>query len=189
MHYFLEEDHELKENIKNIPDKMAFKIGEVAKILNIRPSILRFWENEFKELNPPKSRSHQRAYRHQDVKTALIIKKLLYKDRFSIEGARAVLKKRKSKSKGHNSYFKSSSESFSFSDFKDKENENVENKEGEESLSNEQFSSNPLGLENKKKEVKEKEEDYKKYKEVDTKTLKELKSLQSEIFELKKLFK
>lgn len=76
---------------------MAFKIGEVAKMLELRPSILRYWEGEFEELKPPKSSSNQRAYRIQDVKAAFVIKKLLYKDRFSIEGAKAILRKEKFK--------------------------------------------------------------------------------------------
>ena len=83
---------EIEKQFRDIPNKMAFKIGEVAKILDLKPSILRFWETEFKELSPPKSRSKQRAYRHKDIKVALIIKKLLYEDRFSIEGAKSILK-------------------------------------------------------------------------------------------------
>jgi len=86
-------DSELLENIASIPDKMAFKIGEAAHILDVRPYVLRYWETEFDELRPKKSSHNQRMYSRNDVKVALMIKKLLYKDRFSIEGARKALKK------------------------------------------------------------------------------------------------
>ncbi|MGE3975101.1 MAG: MerR family transcriptional regulator [Bdellovibrionales bacterium] len=89
-------DAELLAAIDQIPDKMAFKIGEAAEILDIRPYVLRYWESEFDELRPKKSNHNQRMYSRNDVKVAMMIKKLLYKDRFSIEGARKALKKLRS---------------------------------------------------------------------------------------------
>jgi DNA-binding transcriptional MerR regulator len=92
-------DDELKRNISEIPDKMAFKIGEVADLLRIKPYVLRYWETEFDALKPKKSNQNQRMYSRKDVETAFFIKKLLYRDRFSIEGARKALKKLKSEAK------------------------------------------------------------------------------------------
>jgi DNA-binding transcriptional MerR regulator len=74
-----------------IPDKFYFKIGEVSRILNVKPYVLRFWESEFR-LSPAKNQSQHRVYRRQDVETLLEIKRLLYDERFTIEGARSKLK-------------------------------------------------------------------------------------------------
>jgi len=74
-----------------IPDKFYFKIGEVSRILNVKPYVLRFWETEFR-LSPAKNQSQHRVYRRQDVETLLTIKRLLYEERFTIEGARSKLK-------------------------------------------------------------------------------------------------
>lgn len=74
-----------------IPDKFYFKIGEVSRILNVKPYVLRFWETEFR-LSPAKNQSQHRVYRRQDVETLLTIKRLLYDERFTIEGARTKLK-------------------------------------------------------------------------------------------------
>ena len=74
-----------------IPDKFYFKIGEVSRILNVKPYVLRFWESEFR-LSPAKNQSQHRVYRRQDVETFLEIKRLLYDERFTIEGARTKLK-------------------------------------------------------------------------------------------------
>jgi DNA-binding transcriptional MerR regulator len=87
------EDPELLKKIEQIPDKLAFKIGEAAEILGIRPYVLRYWESEFDELRPKKSNHNQRMYSRNDVKVAMMIKKLLYQDRFSIEGARKALRR------------------------------------------------------------------------------------------------
>lgn len=81
--------------LDKIPDKMAFKIGEVAEILGIQPYVLRYWESEFDELKPKKSNHNQRMYSRNDVKMALMIQKLLHKDRFSIEGARKAIRQLK----------------------------------------------------------------------------------------------
>ncbi len=75
-----------------IPDKMFFKIGEVAKITGIKPYILRYWETEFPHLRPTKGRSQHRLYRRKDVEEILRIKKLLYEEKFTIAGAKQALK-------------------------------------------------------------------------------------------------
>ena len=74
-----------------IPDKLYFKIGEVAALLQLKTHVLRYWETEFTVLQPVKSRSNQRLYRHKDVETALLIKELLYRQGFTIAGARKKL--------------------------------------------------------------------------------------------------
>jgi len=71
-----------------LPDKIYFKIGEVARLTGVPPYVLRFWETEFKAIQPVKSRSRQRLYRKRDVELILKIKDLLYAQRFTIEGAR-----------------------------------------------------------------------------------------------------
>jgi DNA-binding transcriptional MerR regulator len=74
-----------------IPDKFHFKIGEVSRILGVKPYVLRFWETEFR-ITPAKNRSRHRVYKRQDVEALLEIKRLLYEERFTIEGARVKLK-------------------------------------------------------------------------------------------------
>lgn len=76
-----------------IPDKFHFKIGEVSRILGVKPYVLRFWETEFR-ITPAKNRSQHRVYKRQEVETLLEIKRLLYEERFTIEGARVKLKER-----------------------------------------------------------------------------------------------
>ena len=72
----------------DFPDKIYFKIGEVARLTGVKPYVLRYWETEFKAIQPVKSRSRQRLYRKRDVELILKIKELLYAQRFTIEGAR-----------------------------------------------------------------------------------------------------
>ena len=85
---------------ESIPDKLFFKIGEVARIAGIKPHVLRYWENEFGALRPAKSRSGQRVYRRRDVAVVLEIKRLLYEQRFTIEGARRRLANRPKRDAG-----------------------------------------------------------------------------------------
>jgi DNA-binding transcriptional MerR regulator len=75
-----------------IPDKVFFRIGEVARITGVKPYVLRFWESEFKSLKPAKSGSGQRRYRRRDIEHVLRIKELLWERKFTIAGARDELR-------------------------------------------------------------------------------------------------
>jgi len=77
-----------------IPDKLYYKIGEVANITSLRPSVLRFWETEFATLAPAKSRAGQRLYTRKELELVLEIKRLLYAEKLTIEGARKRLRSR-----------------------------------------------------------------------------------------------
>ncbi len=79
---------------EEIPDKLYFRIGEVARLAAIKPYVLRFWETEFPQLGPKKSGTGHRLYRRKDVQLVLEIKTLLYGKRFTIEGARKYLETR-----------------------------------------------------------------------------------------------
>lgn len=85
-------DAELIEQIQAIPKRISFKIGEVADLVGVKSFVLRFWETEFDLLKPKKASNNQRMYSKKDVEVGFLIKKLLYRDRFSIEGARNVIK-------------------------------------------------------------------------------------------------
>jgi DNA-binding transcriptional MerR regulator len=74
-----------------IPDKLYFRIGEVARLTRIQPYILRYWESEFPLLQPKKSGTGQRLYRKRDIEIVLKIKQLLYDRRYTIAGARRRL--------------------------------------------------------------------------------------------------
>jgi DNA-binding transcriptional MerR regulator len=74
-----------------IPDKLYFRIGEVARLTRIQPYILRYWESEFPLLQPKKSGTGQRLYRKRDIEIVLNIKQLLYDRRYTIAGARRQL--------------------------------------------------------------------------------------------------
>ena len=95
----LEAGNDLMSSLESIPNKMAFKIGEAAEMVGVKQYVLRYWESEFEMLHPRKSKNNQRVYSRKDVETALMIKKLLYQDRFSIEGARTALRQLKSQVK------------------------------------------------------------------------------------------
>ena len=73
-------------------DKRYYRIGEVSKITGVKPYVLRYWESEFRWMAPQKSRSKQRLYRRRDIDMILLIKKLLYEQRFTIAGARKKLR-------------------------------------------------------------------------------------------------
>ncbi|NOZ04148.1 MAG: MerR family transcriptional regulator [FCB group bacterium] len=68
--------------------KLYYSIGEVSKITGLKPYVLRYWETEFKQLNPPKNRAGNRTYRQKDIDLILQIKDLLYNKKYTIEGAR-----------------------------------------------------------------------------------------------------
>jgi DNA-binding transcriptional MerR regulator len=75
-----------------IPDKLYFRIGEVATLCRLPAYVLRFWESEFSQLKPVKSSTGQRMYRKRDVESVLRIKQLLYEQGFTIAGARQQLR-------------------------------------------------------------------------------------------------
>ncbi len=78
--------------IREIPDKLYFRIGEVAKLCEVPAYVLRFWEGEFPQLKPNKGGTGQRLYRRRDVEMALRIKTLLYDEGYTIPGARQAFK-------------------------------------------------------------------------------------------------
>lgn len=75
-----------------IPDKLYFRIGDVARICDVPAYVLRFWETEFPQLKPNKGGTGQRLYRRREVETAVRIKHLLYDEGYTIAGARQLLR-------------------------------------------------------------------------------------------------
>ncbi len=75
----------------SLPKKNFFRIGEVSKLTGLRPSVLRYWETEFKKLRPLKTRSQHRIYQKKDVLFILELKRLLYEKKFTIKGAKKAL--------------------------------------------------------------------------------------------------
>ena len=71
-----------------IPEKLYFRIGEVARLCRLPAYVLRFWETEFPQLKPVKSSTGQRMYRRRDVESVVRIKQLLYEQGYTIAGAR-----------------------------------------------------------------------------------------------------
>jgi len=87
-------DPELSSGIKSytpFPDKLFYKIGEVSRIVGVEPYVLRYWETEFSFLKPRKNKSGQRVYIKRNVELLLDIKRLLYQERYTIEGVRKRL--------------------------------------------------------------------------------------------------
>ena len=77
---------------RQLPDKLYFRIGEVAEIVGVEPHVLRYWETEFRSIRPEKSRRGQRVYSRRDVDTLLKVKDLLYGHRYTIAGAKRKLR-------------------------------------------------------------------------------------------------
>lgn len=75
-----------------LPEKKYFKIGEVAHLVGVEPHVLRYWQTQFSQVRPHKSRSGHRLYRRKDVETLLAIRELLHVQRFTIAGAKQALK-------------------------------------------------------------------------------------------------
>ena len=75
-------------SVETVPDKLYFRIGEVSRIVGVKPYVLRYWEKEFAAIKPEKSSSKQRLYRRQDVLLFCQIRRLLHDERFTIEGCR-----------------------------------------------------------------------------------------------------
>ena len=76
----------------DLPDKLYFKIGEVANLTGVKQHVLRYWESEFTSIRPQKSKTNQRLYKRRDVEAVLAVKHLLYDRKFTIEGAKNHLK-------------------------------------------------------------------------------------------------
>ncbi len=74
-----------------IPEKAFFRIGEVSRIVGVPPYVIRYWESEFKTVRPSRTSSDQRLYKRRDVQELLLIKKLLYEQKFTISGAKKHL--------------------------------------------------------------------------------------------------
>lgn len=75
-----------------LPDKLYFRIGEVARIVGVQAHVLRYWETEFRSVRPTKSRRGQRVYSRRDVETLLKVKELLYGHGYTIAGAKRRLR-------------------------------------------------------------------------------------------------
>ena len=71
--------------------KLYYSIGEVSKIVDLKSYVLRYWETEFKQLNPPKNRAGNRTYRQKDIDLIIKIKDLLYNKKYTIDGARSMI--------------------------------------------------------------------------------------------------
>ena len=76
----------------DLPDKLFFKIGEVAQIIGVRPHVLRYWESEFAALRPLKTRGAHRVYRRRDVELAALVRRLLHEEGLTIAGAKRRLR-------------------------------------------------------------------------------------------------
>ena len=78
--------------LPTIPEKRYFAIGEVSDLCQVKPHVLRYWEQEFPQLRPVKRRGNRRYYKFQDVEMVRQIRSLLYEEGFTIGGARKQLK-------------------------------------------------------------------------------------------------
>ncbi len=79
---------------KELPFKLFYKIGETSKIVGVEPYVLRFWEKEFPFLKPKKTKGGQRLFTNKDIQILLQIKKMLYEEKYTIEGVRKKLMER-----------------------------------------------------------------------------------------------
>lgn len=78
-----------------IPDnKKFFRIGEVSRIVGVEPYVLRYWESEFLQIRPARADSRQRTYQKSDLETIIEIKRLLYEEKLTIQGARKKLRQK-----------------------------------------------------------------------------------------------
>ena len=79
-------------------DKRYYRIGEVSRIIGVEPYVLRYWESEFPQIRPARADSQQRTYQKKDLELIKEIKRLLYQEKLTLEGARKRLKRRASNS-------------------------------------------------------------------------------------------
>ena len=82
--------------------KLYYSISEVSEITELKAYVLRYWETEFSQLNPPKNRAGNRTYRQKDIEVILKIKDLLYQKKYTIDGARNFLKEKENVAKSAN---------------------------------------------------------------------------------------
>ncbi len=82
---------ESRESITYLPDKLFYRIGEASKIVGVKPHILRYWETEFPFLKPRKNKSGQRVYIKRDIESLIHVRRLLYQERYTIEGVKKKL--------------------------------------------------------------------------------------------------
>jgi DNA-binding transcriptional MerR regulator len=75
-------------------DKKFFRIGEVSRIIGVEPYVLRYWESEFPQIRPSRADSNQRTYQKKDLEIILEVKRLLYEEKLTIEGARQRLRQK-----------------------------------------------------------------------------------------------
>ncbi len=73
-------------------DKRYFRIGEASRIIGVEPYVLRYWESEFPQVRPERADSNQRTYQREDLENLLTVKKLLYEEKMTIEGAKRRLR-------------------------------------------------------------------------------------------------
>jgi DNA-binding transcriptional MerR regulator len=76
-------------------DKRYFRIGEASRIIGVEPYVLRYWESEFPQVRPERADSNQRTYQRQDIENLLTVKRLLYEEKMTIEGAKRRLRQEK----------------------------------------------------------------------------------------------
>lgn len=79
--------------MSELPPKLFFRIGEVAGLVGVEPHVLRYWEREFRSIRPTKSRKGQRIYSRKDVENLLRVRDLLYRERFTIAGAKQQMQR------------------------------------------------------------------------------------------------
>ncbi len=80
---------------QQIPDRVYYRIKEVCSLTGLKPHVLRYWEQEFKDIKPVKSSRGQRLYKRKDLDVIFTIKRLLYEKRYTIDGARKYLTSQK----------------------------------------------------------------------------------------------
>ena len=74
-----------------IAQREYYSIGEVCELVDLKPHVLRYWETQFPVLNPSKNRSGNRVYQRKEIKLILLVKQLLYDEKYTIEGAKQKL--------------------------------------------------------------------------------------------------
>lgn len=80
---------------RRIARKQYYSIGEVCELVDLKPHVLRYWESQVPQLHPPKNRSGNRIYQRKDIRLVLLLKHLLYEEKYTIQGARQALERRR----------------------------------------------------------------------------------------------